>query len=196
MTGGNRTANNPYFNFAGLETEGVDVQLDWTAEFADMGMASLPGSLNLNFVLNWLGKYDVQAAPGSPPQNFAGTINGGTTSADQFRYRAFTTLTYSNRSWSLGGRWRHFPGARDASSIVNPATTVQGVGSHEEFDLFAGVKLTSTYQLRFGVDNLTDKAPEVTGRDTGPSPNSSLGNTSLSYDALGRRFYVGIKARF
>ncbi len=196
MTGGNRTANNPYFNFAGLETEGVDVQLDWTAEFGDLGLSSVPGSLSLNFVLNWLGKYDVQTAPGSPAQNFAGTINGGLNSGDQFRYRTFTTLTYANRSWSLGARWRHFPGARDASSIINPATTVQGVGSHDEFDLFAGIKLSPTYQFRLGVDNLTDKAPEVVGADTGPAPNASLGNSSLSYDALGRRFYVGLKARF
>ena len=196
VTGGNRTANNPYFNFAGLETEGVDVQLDWTAEFGDLGLSSVPGSLSLNFVLNWLGKYDVQTAPGSPAQNFAGTINGGLNSGDQFRYRTFTTLTYANRSWSLGARWRHFPGARDASSIINPATTVQGVGSHDEFDLFAGIKLSPTYQFRLGVDNLTDKAPEVVGADTGPAPNASLGNSSLSYDALGRRFYVGLKARF
>jgi outer membrane receptor protein involved in Fe transport len=195
VTGGNRTANNPYFNFAGLETEGVDVQLDWGADFADMGVHGIPGSLNLNFVLNWLGKYGVQTAPGQPVKNYAGLINGGS-SGDNFRYRAFTTLTYNNSQWSLGGRWRHFPGARDASVLINPATTVQGVGSHEEFDLFGSWKLTSTYSLRAGVDNLTDKDPEVVGRDTGPAPNASLGTTSLLYDALGRRFWVGVKARF
>jgi outer membrane receptor protein involved in Fe transport len=101
-----------------------------------------------------------------------------------------------NSGWSLGGRWRHFPGAHDASILINPATTVQGPGSHDEFDLFATWKLTSAYQLRFGVDNLTDKDPEVVGRDIGPSPNAALGSTSLQYDALGRRFYVGLKARF
>ena len=195
-TGGNRTANNPYFNFAGLETEGVDVQLDWAADFADMGIQSVPGSLTLNFVLNWLGKYDVTTAPGDPAQNFAGTINGGLNSGDQFRYRTFTTLTYNNTQWSFGGRWRHFPGAKDASVLINPATTIQGVGSHDEFDLFAGWKLNSTYSFRAGVDNVTDKSPEVVGADTGPAPNANLGNTSLAYDALGRRFYVGIKARF
>lgn len=196
VTGGNRTANNPYFNFAGLETEGVDVQLDWGADFQDMGMAGIPGSLNLNFVLNWLGKYNVQTAPGGAVNNFAGTINGAVNSGDQFRYRTFTTLTYNNSLWSLGTRWRHFPGAKDASLIVNPKSTVQGVGSHDEFDLFAGWKLTKTYALRFGVDNLFDKQPQVVGADTGPSPNANLGVTSLQYDALGRRFYVGIKARF
>ena len=196
VTGGNRTANNPYFNFAGLETEGVDVQLDWSAQLSDLGMSSVPGGLSLNFVLNWLGKYDVQTAPGSPAQNFAGTVNGGPNSGDQFRYRTFTTLTYANRVWSLGGRWRHFPGARDASSIINPKTTRVGPGSHDEFDLFMGWRLTPTYQLRAGVDNLFDRNPEVLGADIGPSPNASLGTSSLSYDSLGRRFYVGIKARF
>ena len=194
-TGGNRTANNPYFNFTGLETEGVDVQLDWAADFADLGMQSIPGSLNLNFVLNWLGKYDVQA-PGGSNINYAGTVNGGANSGDQYRYRTFTTLTYNNMQWSLGGRWRHFPGAKDASITINPATTVHGPGSHDEFDLFGGWKLSGTYSLRAGVDNLFDRSPEVIGADTGPSPNASLGNGGLAYDALGRRFYVGIKARF
>ena len=195
VTGGNRTANNPYFNFAGLETEGVDVQLDWGADFADMGMQGIPGSLSLNFVLNWLGKYDIQTAPGDPTQNFAGTING-TQAGDQFRYRTFTTLTYNNTQWSFGGRWRHWPGAKDASSVINPATTILGVGSHDEFDLFGGWKLNSTYTFRAGVDNVTNKSPEVVGHDSAPLGNASLGNTSLQYDALGRRFYVGIKARF
>ena len=194
VTGGNRTANNPYFNFGGLETEGVDVQLDWAAELADMGVHA-PGSLNLNFVLNWLAKYDIQTAPGDPSINYAGTVNNGT-AGSQFRYRTFTTLSYNNSMWSVGMRWRHFPGARDASVLTNPATTVLGVGSHDEFDLFSGFKLNQTYNLRFGIDNLFDKQPEVVGTDVGPSPNASLGNTLLDYDVLGRRFYVGIKARF
>jgi outer membrane receptor protein involved in Fe transport len=194
VTGGNRTANNPYFNFAGLETEGVDVQLDWAADFADMGIQGVPGGLSLNFVLNWLDKYTVQTAPGDPSQNYVGTVNGN--GGDQFRYRTFTTLTYVNTQWSLGGRWRHWPGARDGSAVINPATTRVGPGSHDEFDLFGGWKLNSTYSLRAGVDNLFDKQPEVVGADTGPSPNASLGTTSLQYDALGRRFYFGIKARF
>jgi outer membrane receptor protein involved in Fe transport len=194
VTGGNRTANNPYFNFGGLETEGVDVQLDWGADFADMGISGVPGGLNLNFVLNWLGKYSVQTAPGDPSINYVGTVNGA--GGSQFRYRTFTTLTYNNSVWNLGMRWRHFPGAKDASILINPATTVQGVGSHDEFDLFSGYKLSAAYQLRFGIDNLFNRQPEVVGRDTGPSPNASLGSTLLDYDVLGRRFYVGIKARF
>ena len=196
ITGGNRTANNPYFNFGGIETEGVDVQLDWASDFADLGMSSIPGGLSLNFILNWLGKYDVQTAPGGTIHNFVGTINGGANSGDQFRYKTFTTLSYNNSVGGLGLRWRHYPGAKDASIVINPATTVQGVGSHDEFDLFGSRKLSKTYSLRAGVDNLFDKQPEVVGRDTGPSPNASLGATLLEYDALGRRFYLGIKARF
>ncbi len=196
ITGGNRTANNPYFNFGGLETEGVDVQLDWSSDFEGLGMKSIPGGLSLNFVLNWLGKYDVQTALGGPVHNFAGTINGGTNSGDQFRYKTFTTLTYNSGVGSLGLRWRHYPGARDSSIIVNPATTVQGVGSHDEFDLFGSWKISPTLSLRAGIDNLFDKQPEVVGRDIGPSPNASLGTTLLEYDVLGRDFFVGLKARF
>jgi iron complex outermembrane receptor protein len=189
VTGGNRTAINPYFNFSSLETEGVDVQLDWGAELADMGLASVPGSLRLNFVFNWIGRYGIQASLDQPVLNYAGT-------GDQFRYRTFTTLSYNNSRWNLGMRWKHWPGAKSGASVLNPATTVLGPGAHDEFDLFSGVKLNDSYSLRFGVDNLFDKDPEVVGRDIGPAPNAALGSTSLQYDALGRRFYVAIKARF
>ena len=193
-TGGNRTALNPYVNFGSIETSGVDVQLDWQADLSDFGMG-VPGALSLNFVLNYLNKYNIVTAPGDPATNYAGTVNNGT-AGSQFRYRTFTTLSYTNSMWNLGLRWRHDPSARDASVLINPNTTVVGVGSHDEFDLFAGWKLSSTYALRAGVDNLLNKQPEVVGRDTAAGGTQALGNTLLDYDVLGRRFYVGIKARF
>jgi outer membrane receptor protein involved in Fe transport len=195
ITGGNRTALNPYVNFGGIETEGVDTELDWSADFADLGAKGIPGSLNLNVVFNWLGKYAIQTAPGDPWVNYADTVNN-TTAGSQFRYRLFTTLAYNNTWGGLGFRWRHLPGARDASVLINPATTIQGVPSHDEFDLFGTYKINPTYELRAGIDNVFNAQPEVVGRDTGPSPNAALGSTLFDYDQLGRRFYVGIKARF
>jgi outer membrane receptor protein involved in Fe transport len=46
-----------------------------------------------------------------------------------------------------------------------------------------------------GVDNLLDKEPPVVGAN--PGVNNAKGSTSPGYyDVLGRRYYVGAKARF
>ena len=196
-TGGNRIANAPYFNFGALKTTGVDVQFDWGADFSDMGLGMIPGSLNLNFVLNWLGKYDIQSSPTGKVLNYAGTVGGPTSqSGSQFRYRTFTTLSWTHPKGDLGLRWRHDPSAANAAGVIGP-TTLLGVKSHDEFDLFGSWKVNNTYSLRAGVDNLLDRDPEIFGIDTSTaSPNSSRGTTLYDYDSIGRRFYVGIKARF
>ncbi len=193
-TGGNRHAIAPYFNLGAINTDGIDVQFDWSADLADL-FGNAPGALNLNFVLSWLDSYKIQNAPGGTFLNYAGTVNGQ--GGSQFKYKTYTTLTYALDMGSLGMRWRHLPSARDAASLTNPATTRQPVDAHDEFDLFGTWKLTPNYSLRAGINNLFDAQPEVAGRDTGVgTANSALGLTLSDYDVIGRRFYVGIKARF
>jgi outer membrane receptor protein involved in Fe transport len=191
-TGGNRFANAPFFNLGGIKTEGMDFHVDWGADFDQMGLSSIPGSLALDWELNWLWKYDVQAVPGQATLNYAGTVNGA--GGSQFRYKMFTTLTWANPIGSLGMRWLHLPGARDGSTVVTPSSTTVGPGSYEEFDLFGTWKLNSAYELRAGVDNLFDTDPKVVGKI--PGTTNAQGATLADYDVLGRRFYVGFRARF
>ena len=58
------------------------------------------------------------------------------------------------------------------------------------FDLNGTCRVTPTYELRGGATNVADKDP--------PTFTSYVqANTDPStYDVLGRRFYVGVKARF
>jgi outer membrane receptor protein involved in Fe transport len=64
ITGGNRFANAPFENLAGIKTEGMDYHITWAGDFADMGLNSVPGALMLDWQFNWLWKYDVQNLPG------------------------------------------------------------------------------------------------------------------------------------
>ncbi len=191
-TGGNRFANAPYFNLAGVKTEGVDFHLDWGADFSTLGLSAVPGSLMIDWELNWLLKYDIQNTPGSAPLNYAGTVNGA--AGSQFRYKMYTTVTWANPIGSLGVRWLNLPGAKDGSLVVTPTSTTVGPGSYNEFDLFGTWKISPTYELRAGVDNLFDTDPKVIGAIPGVTNN--LGTTLPDYDVLGRRFYVGVRARF
>ena len=192
ITGGNRFANAPFENLGKEKTEGLDFDLNWGADFADMGMGAIPGSLLVNWQLNWLWKFDVQNLPGGTTLEYAGTEGGPAGSA--FRYKMFTTATWANSWGSVGVTWLHLPGAKDASVVVTPSSTIVGPGSYDEFNLFATWKITHSYELRAGVDNLFDRDPNVVGFT--PGVTNAGGTTLPDYDTIGRRFYVGIRARF
>jgi outer membrane receptor protein involved in Fe transport len=147
--------------------------------------------------MNYQLKYEVQTSPTATIYNYAGSVNGGAASGNQFRYRMFTTANYRTGPASLGLRWRYFPSAKDASLVVNPTSTLLGVPSHHEFDLFGMWNISRTWTARAGIDNLLNTKPEVSGRNVSTTaPDSRLGNTLFDYDILGRRFYVGLQARF
>jgi outer membrane receptor protein involved in Fe transport len=67
------------------------------------------------------------------------------------------------------------------------------VDSHDQLDLFADWTFSERYQLRAGIDNLTDAEPEVVGAT---STNNALGSTSVNYDPFGRRYFVGLSMAF
>ncbi len=203
-TGYNRNADSPYFNLGHVKTAGVDIQLDWSADLKEVG-TGLPGNLSLNFVMNWLQKYQVQGSPTGGYSDYVGTTGSiATTGGAQFRYKTFTTITYADGPGMIGLRWQHLPGLKSSSSVgegTTIATPLVGAPSYDMFDLFAGWKINSTYALRFGVDNLFDKDPPIIENDPTLSASQHNGSNSLStipglYDVLGRRFYVGLKARF
>ena len=73
------------------------------------------------------------------------------------------------------------------------------------FDLNTNWSLPNRMQLRFGIQNLFDVQPPTTGATIAnlvngvpvTVPSSGQGTTNSSYyDEMGRRFYVGLKARF
>jgi outer membrane receptor protein involved in Fe transport len=199
-TGFSRSSLAPYVNLGGIKTSGVDLQLDWGLDFRDAGIG-LPGSVSLNFVMSWLNRYAYQASPTGDFVNYAGTSGNATTGGPQFRYKTFTTFTYAQGPVSVGVRWQHLPSIKSSDIVTNPASVLQGAGAYDRLDLFAGWRVNETYQLRAGVDNLFDRDPPVFGADPTLSTtrNGNAAGVTLPggvYDLLGRRYYVGVKARF
>ena len=104
----------------------------------------------------------------------------GTTSLNNgaFDYRTFTTVRYGRDDWNLSLRWRHLPSAIDAAqAVINsniaaglaPANTPPSTGlgaqsSYDVFDLAGGYTMSERTTLRYGVDNLFDKARGMHGR--------------------------------
>jgi outer membrane receptor protein involved in Fe transport len=175
-TGGPRTFDARFVNLGGITSKGIDVALDWRFE-----LGSSDGDLNLNLVASFLDEYSESAFPGATPVDYTGTMFNSS-----FDYRTFTTLRYDRPSWSLGLRWQHWP---SLDPQPGSAATVFGVEAHDQLDLFARWSLNDRYQLRAGIDNLTNADPPVVGRTT---TNNALGSTSADYDTFGRRVFVGL----
>ena len=194
-TGFNRVAAAPFDNLGGIKTSGVDLQVDWIADVADIGFASVPGAVSVNFVMNYLDRFELQALSGAAFVDYAGTTGNGTTGGAQFDYKAFTTVGYALDDWNLGLRWRHLPEIDNVDTVNNPATSILATDSYDQFDLFGRYSLNETVELRGGVDNLLDTDPNIVGAQPGIDNASGITNGAL-YDTLGRRFFVGATMRY
>jgi len=175
----------PYFNLGGLRTSGIDFQLDWGFGLGAVGLDDKYGALDLNVVVNRLIDFKVQASPGAEWVDYIGTQGYGATGNNGAhpRWKANTSLSWSLDGKMLGLRWYY----------VGPMEDIYGgpgLNGYSRFDLFASAQLNDVLQLSAGINNLFDKDPLKT---FGGLP----GNTdSGTYDPLGRRYYLAIKAKF
>ena len=197
-----------YKNLATINTSGIDVQLDWRIQFGDVGLNSIPGAIQLSALASRLNYLDTISSPGAPVQHWVGTLGPTLTGLNQgaFRYKTNTSLTYFEGPMSIGIDWRYVPHVHSASyggttaSLAAPGAT-QDTKAFHDFDLSGTYTVMKNYTFRFGVDNLFDAQPPSTGivNATFPISNGSDGQGSTNeslYDSLGRRFYVGLNAKF
>ncbi|MEJ0038027.1 MAG: TonB-dependent receptor [Gammaproteobacteria bacterium] len=183
--GAGRNYNAPYINQGGIKSSGIDAEIDWSVKPSDLG-APIPGTFSLNILGTYVKEYAVETFAGSPFVDYTGT-----TVNSSFQYKLFTTLTYAMSQASVGLRWQHLPSIDPPPGSVS---VLQGAPSHDQLDLFGHWGLTSTIDLRAGVDNLLNAWPETIGAQTGI--NNNVGTTIQDYDTIGRRYYVGVRARF
>jgi len=255
-TGGGVSSLNSYANQAWVKTRGVDFTFNWSADLADLGLASIPGSLNLGVNGTWLDSYKTRQSPSTfdVPIEWKGSLGPQLSSfnAGAYDYRLFTNLGYTLASFGVNLRWRHLPEVEPAGKASTRAiiannlrvaggaagqllsytpSVAQNIKQYDQFDLSAFWNLTDAISLRFGVDNVFNTQPPSVARTLGrpydygqtpaqnaarlaatcsgaPAPgclnpttyslpSSGLGSSNGGfYDVLGRRYFVGIKAKF
>jgi hypothetical protein len=103
QTGTPQVTRGSFQNVGKIKTSGVDFSIDWSADLADMGMASVPGALSLNLATTYLDSFETQDIAGAPVLDFAGTV-GPQGQPGQFRFKTFTTVGYSTGGVSAA-RW-------------------------------------------------------------------------------------------
>jgi len=185
-----------YTNTGAFRTSGIDAQFDWNFEAG-------PGRLTLNTVFNYLLKLDsspfysgIPEESQAPFVDYAGTFlapDSGLSASGAYRWKTFTTVSYSIEAVRVGLQWQHLP-------AIDSGTTNTGYPSYDLFSLNSSFSATDDVTIRFGVDNLFDKAPPFGNADTTVDPAffqlSGGGLNVTNYDALGRRFYLGANVRF
>jgi len=203
--GSAQLVNVPEQNLATIDTSGVDLSLDWSVNLADI-WKNAPGRFSISESANFLGNYDTIAYPGAPMQKWFGTLGPNLSGLDAgaYSYKLATSFGYSVGPATINLNWRHYPEIH-AASAVGPNNTTLPTSAYDIVDLATIWSLPHGLQLRAGISNLFDAAPPTTGATTGQSvggvpislAQSGQGVTNASYyDEFGRRFYVGLKARF
>jgi outer membrane receptor protein involved in Fe transport len=187
-TGDRAEVDAPFFNLGATETQGIDMQLNWSKEIG-------PGTASIQSLINWLDYFEYQLEVGGPVADATDTLDGlgGVGQGGMYKYKTSTTFGYTWNDLYVGLNWRHLPSVQAVAASTNPNTTTIGAGSYNIFDLSATYNW-NMLSFRLGVDNVLDENMVVVGAI--PGVDSNTDQTSFNYDALGRRWYVGIKATF
>jgi len=170
-------------NLGKVKTSGVDLQVDWRLSLGDIG-APAWGMIDVNTVVSWLENYEDQVVPGGVYTQREGTIASvfGRTFPE---WKSLTSVNWTNGAFGAGIRWR-----RVGEMDIFQAADGSGVPSKDYFDANASWSVTDTVSLRAGVNNFTDEQPALF------SPGVQAGTDPSTYDVLGRRYYVGLTAKF
>lgn len=181
LTGNVNQAREVNGNLATLKTSGVDAQFDWNVVLAEIGAPDW-GSLNVNVILGWLETRERQDAQGGPFINRTGTIDSvfGNTFPE---WKSLTSVNWSNGPFTVGARWRR------VGEMTQFGTDVE-IPSKDYFDLNASWDVTDAISLRATVNNVADEEPAIY------SPGVQANTDPSTYDILGRRYSIGLTAKF
>jgi iron complex outermembrane recepter protein len=169
-------------NLATAITSGVDFQVDWAY---DIG----PGTLDIGLVGTWLENYETQSLPGAPFVQFeyrAGNTGslGSSVGAAYPEWKWLASANYTIGALKVGARWQHIGEMTNRSNANDP---IPAIGY---LDLLARYDLTDNLSLRFNVNNVMDELPPTY------SPAVQANTDPSTYDVLGRRYTIGLTARY
>ncbi len=204
-TSGGRNVSILSANIAELETSGIDVQVDYNMPLNFSLFGSEGSRLSLFFLGTYLDKYRATTVADIPERVIIGegAIPRGSLVVNPLpEWRHTARATFSDGPATVSLRWRYIGGVEDGR-IQNTFVGIDRVGtdpaslttpyldSVSYFDLTLGFDVSDNFSLNFGVNNLTNKMPQVLG-STAEQANTFPG----TYDVLGRDYFVSGRLRF
>ncbi len=196
----------PETNLGRLKTDGIDLTVNYSH---DVGFAKV----GLSFLGNYTFHQQFQSVAYADPRFPVLGINRecvGFYSANcgylgslqpKFQWTQRTTVSFDSFDISL--LWRHIDGLRqeprDADPINGSGPAALGFGripAYNYFDLAGRVSIAQNLTLTLTVSNLLDKGPPIVGSTIGNTSYNSGNTYPSTYDALGRRFAMGVRLRY
>ncbi|WP_112381620.1 TonB-dependent receptor domain-containing protein [Sphingomonas carotinifaciens] len=180
----------PYSNQGRIETDGIDVALNYRR---DLGFSRLA----LSFLGNWTNNSKFQASPTSLNRDCTGYYSVNCASIQpEFSFNQRTTLTFGDVDVSL--LWRYIDSVKyepvaladDIAAGGGPLEEFQRIKAYHYFDLTTRVQATDQFSLLFAVRNLFDRKPPIVGASIGDTAYNSGNTYPSTYDTLGRLFSV------
>jgi len=132
---------------------------------------------------SYLLNYDVQNIPGGNIDHRAGTI-GNTLGSNFSHWKTMTNVRWAVADFDFGARWRLI------GKVDDFFAGGQAAPNYSYYDIDGSWKINDMFELRAGVNNIGDKMPPVYTSQIEANTDPS------TYDVLGRRYFVGLKARF
>ncbi|MGQ3052629.1 MAG: TonB-dependent receptor domain-containing protein [Roseateles sp.] len=171
-------------NQAFQKLTGVDIGVDYALSLQQMG------SLRWNLVATWAEKNTSQTTVVDPVNDFVGTI-GSTTGSAIPKWRGTLSTTYSLGGLSLQLVNRYIDKMVHANTVTG-GSPVSNTGTAATWyhDISARYAITSNISVRAGVSNVTDQQPRLY------TPNIQANTDPSTFDVLGRRYFVGLNAKF
>jgi iron complex outermembrane receptor protein len=206
FTGGTANIDLSFTNAGRAKVEGVDLQLNWDRMLA-------VGGLSMNMVANVGLKSETQDRPDLDTIDWSGTQGCALQIQCQgYDYRLFTTFNYFRGPWTLTLRHQYWPSILDSSYAAGlgiPGNPLGNIESYQLFYLGGSYNVNDKYTFRFGIENLFDKDPPLTGGNpnssrfpTPPTHVTSSGRLgfgqggSAVYEPLGRRGFISVTMDF
>ncbi len=192
LNGGAITGTN--INLTKLKTTGMDFTADYTWPIGGWGslLFDFKGVYVRQFVTNsGVGDYDCVGlfgpTCGTPTPKWRHTLRG----------------TWST-PWNvdISANWRYIDSVQVDLSNGNPLLAGyfnpvdQNMGSRSYLDLAASWAITKQFTLYAGVNNVTDRDPPIVSSGLVGPPFGNGNTYPQVYDALGRRVFVSVQAKF
>ena len=177
-------------NIGSMRTSGVDVGASYDFRATDYGRFSLMlnGSL--------LTKFEVEELPGEPAYDCVGKYNGdGNCDQPRPKWRHKLRLNWGSPfKADVALTWRYFKAVDLEDGATSAVASDRRLPAISYFDLAASYPVTKQISVMAGINNLFDKDPPITSKYGVGQGN---GNTFPStYDALGRKLFMNLTARF
>lgn len=175
-------------NIGGIQTDGIDVQLDWQLDAGGIG------AFGFNFIGTFVNEFSEQQTSADPFEDYVGTI--GQSVADVYpEFKGSFTTLWDIANFSTQLRFNYIDSMEHRESVLTGSTDpdicdCSGVDSIMYTSLSTAWQATDELSVRVGIDNLTDESPELY------TPDQDSGTNPSVYDVVGRRYFVTVRYEF